>query len=128
MGIDEDIQHWLRYAKSDLSSAEALRREGEYLNAVFHLQQAIEKTLKALFVKQNSAMPPRLHNLHKLAEQCRFVLSREQELLLDDLTRSYIGSRYPETLEQPPGDIAPEEADQLMARTKEFLTWLKQRL
>jgi HEPN domain-containing protein len=125
--IEEDIQPWLRHAESDMVSAEMLRQGGEFLNALFHLQQATEKTLKALFIKQNSAMPPRLHDLHRLADQCGLGLSREQKLLLDNLTRSYTGSRYPETWQQPPEDITAEEADQFMALTKEFLTWLKQR-
>jgi len=126
--LDKDILPWLHYAESDLASAEMLRQGGECLNALFHLQQAVEKTLKALFIKQNSAMPPRLHDLHKLAEKCGLTLSREQKLLLDDLTRSYTGSRYPETWGQRQDDITPEEVDQLTTITKEFLTWLKQRL
>ena len=47
--MDKDILPWLRYAESDLASAEVLNHGGEYLNALFHLQQAVEKTLKALF-------------------------------------------------------------------------------
>jgi HEPN domain-containing protein len=126
--MDDDTLPWLRYAESDLASAEMLRRGGECLNALFHLQQSVEKTLKALYIKQNASLPPRLHDLHKLAEQCRLDLSREQKLLLDDLTLSYTGSRYPENWGQRQDDIAPEEVDQLTALTKEFLTWLKQRL
>jgi len=126
--MDEDIQPWLRYAESDMVSAEALIRAGQELNAIFHLQQAAEKTLKALYIKQKSSMPPRVHDLHKLAEECRLGLSRQQKLLLDDLTRSYTGSRYPESWEQPPEDITPEEAQQLMALTREFLQWLRQQL
>jgi len=126
--MEKDILPWLHYAESDLASAEMLRRGGEYLNALFHLQQAVEKTLKALFIKQNSAMPPRLHDLHKLAEKCSLTLSREQKLLLDDLTRSYTGSRYPETWGQRQDDITSAEVEQLTALTKEFFIWLKQRL
>jgi HEPN domain-containing protein len=73
-------------------------------------------------------MPPRLHDLHKLAEKCRLPLSREQRLLLDNLTLSYTGSRYPETWGQREDDITPEEVGQLTVLTKEFLTWLRQRL
>jgi len=51
VGIDEDIQHWLRFAESDMVSAEALHRAGQELNALFHLQQAVEKTLKALLLR-----------------------------------------------------------------------------
>lgn len=111
-----------------MASAEVLSQGAEYRNALFHLQQVVEKTLKALFIKQNSAMPPRIHDLDKFEEKCGVALSREQRLLLDDLTRSYTGSRYPETWGQREDDITLEEVDELTAATKEFFTWLKQRL
>ncbi len=126
--MEEDIQPWLRYAEADMVSAEALIRAGQGLNGVFHLQQAAEKTLKALYIKQNLSMPPRVHDLHTLAEECKLDLSHQQKLLLDDLTRSYTGSRYPDSGQQPPEDITPEEAEQLMALTREFLQWLRQQL
>ena len=34
MGIDDDIQPWLRFAESDMASAEALHRAGQELNAL----------------------------------------------------------------------------------------------
>lgn len=126
--MNEDLLPWLRFAESDMASAEALHRSGEDLNAIFHLQQATEKTLKALYIKQNSALPPRLHDLHKLAKECRLALSPEQKLLLDDLTGSYTGSRYPETWGKLPEDVAPDEAERLMTLTKDLLQWLKQQL
>mgnify|MGYP001053774895 CR=1 FL=1 len=94
--MDEDIQPSLRYAESDLVSAEALHQIRQELNAIFHLQQAVEKTIKAVYIKQKSTMPPRLHNLHELARGCELELTKEQHRLLEDLTSSYIDSRYPE--------------------------------
>ena len=123
--MDQDIRLWLRHAESDLVAADLLGQGGEYFNALFHLQQAVEKTLKALFIRQNSTMPARLHNLYKLAGQCKLGISREQQLLLDDLTRSYTGSRYPETWGQREDDITAQEVAQLSAATKEFIAWLK---
>ena len=63
VGIDEDIQHWLRFAESDMVSAEALHRAGQELNALFHLQQAVEKTLKELLLRRSEVQPPRIHGL-----------------------------------------------------------------
>lgn len=48
--MDEHVQQWLRYADSDMVSAEALHRIGQELNAIFRLQQSVEKTLKALLL------------------------------------------------------------------------------
>jgi HEPN domain-containing protein len=126
--MNDDILPWLRLADSDLASAKMLTEGGEYFNALFHLQQAAEKTLKALFIKRQSAMPPRLHDLHKLADKCGLTLAREQGILLDDLTRSYASSRYPDTWGQREDDITAEEIGHLTARTREFLTWVKSQI
>jgi HEPN domain-containing protein len=95
--MDEDLQYWLRLADSDMVSAEALHKAGQVLHCLFFLQQAVEKTLKALLVKNAAAAPPRIHNLHKLAERATLVLTREQALLLKNLSRFYLETRYPGT-------------------------------
>ena len=41
---------------------------GRYLYVLFCCQQAVEKMLKAVIVKQTNEFPPRLHNLMRLAE------------------------------------------------------------
>ena len=128
MGIDEDIQVWLRFADSDVASAEALHHNRQYLNALFHLQQAVEKTLKATFIKTTSTFPPRVHNLHELVKKCRLELTAEQSQLLEDLTKSYTDSRYPEQWGGSPPDISEKKTEELIQATKEFNAWLKQKL
>ena len=59
--MEEKIQKWLPFAESDIASADALHQAGQDLNAIFHLQQAIEKVMKALLLKQTSQEPPRIH-------------------------------------------------------------------
>lgn len=51
--MDEKVQKWLRYADSDLDSAIVLHGARLHPQTVFHLQQAIEKTLKALIVNRS---------------------------------------------------------------------------
>ena len=95
MGIDEDIQHWLRFAESDMVSAEALHRARQELNALFHLQQAVEKTLKALLLRKSEVQPPRIHGLRGLSERCGLRLTKKQALLMENLSEYYVESRYP---------------------------------
>ncbi len=126
--MDEDIKNWLQFADSDMISAEALHRIGQELNCLFFLQQAVEKTLKALLVKQTSVAPPRTHNLPKLAALCGLQLPSEQAQLLDDLVESYIDSRYPEEWGSNPPKISGEETERLISASKELVRWLRRKL
>jgi HEPN domain-containing protein len=126
--MDPDVQDWLRIAESDVTSAEVLHDARQELNAIFFLQQAVEKTLKAVLIKRTSLMPPRIHNLPELAGRCELKLAREQERLLKDLTVSYIDSRYPEQWGSAPPEISSEKTGRLIMESKEFIAWLKQKL
>lgn len=126
--MDEQVQRWLSFAESDLAAADILHRGGHYGQTLFHLQQSLEKTLKALILNQSHAVPPRVHSLPKLLKSCGLQVPREQLLMLQDLTRYYAGSRYPEGLGESPLEVSPEEVDRLSKFAKEFLAWLRQRL
>jgi HEPN domain-containing protein len=126
--MDEKIQKWLRFADSDLDSAVVLHRARQYPQTVFHLQQAIEKTLKALILKRSGAVPPRIHSLPKLVGHLGLQVPREQMLVLQDLTRYYAGSRYPEGLGESPLEVEAQEVERLLSFTQEFIAWLKQKL
>lgn len=126
--MDEDIQPWLRFAESDMVSAETLHRAGQELNTIFHLQQAVEKTLNALLIKRTASFPPRIHDLLKLADLCGISLEEKQVQLLENLNEFYIESRYPEAWGKAPSETSPEKTARLMRSTKEFVEWLRQQL
>lgn len=126
--MDEDIQPWLRYAESDMASAEALHRAGQNLNAIFHLQQAVEKTLKAAVIKVTGTFPPRIHNLQEIVEHCGLQVTPEQSQLLEDLTKSYTESRYPEQWGGSPPDVSGDRTEKLIAASEDFIAWLRQKL
>lgn len=59
---------WLRHARSDLLVAQSPAGPGVLLEALcYHLQQAAEKSLKAVLIHCGIA-PPRTHNLKLLLE------------------------------------------------------------
>ncbi len=126
--MDEKVQNWLRYADADLGPAIVLHRGRLYAQTVFHLQQAIEKTLKALIVERASVVPLRIHSLPKLVGHLGLQIPREQMLVLQDLTLYYAGCRYPEGLGESALEVEAEEVDRLLTFTKVFIAWLKQRL
>ena len=126
--MSKDIQEWLRYAESDMVSAEALHRFGQELHSIFFLQQSVEKTLKALLTKQTGSEPPRIHNLHKLADLCVLPTTREQLRLLEILNGYYTESRYPGEMDEQLPPLTAAEAEGYLAKAKEMIAWLRQRL
>jgi len=55
---EKTIKNWIDLACYDLETASAMLASGRYLYVAFTCQQAIEKLLKALFVKQENRTPP----------------------------------------------------------------------
>jgi HEPN domain-containing protein len=105
-----------------------LHRAGQELNAIFHLQQAVEKTLKATVIKMTGTFPPRIHNLQGIIKHCGLQLTPEQSQLLEDLTKSYTDSRYPEQWADSPPAVSGERTERLIAASKDFIAWLRRKL
>lgn len=66
----QDALRWLDRASGDIRAARVLLRDGIELQAAFHLQQAIEKTLKALLVAARRDVR-KTHDIDTLAELAR---------------------------------------------------------
>lgn len=80
MTKEEHIKFWLGGAGHDLEAAESLFESQKYDWCLFLAHLVLEKTLKAYFVFQNDSVPPKTHNLVKLAEQSCIQLTEEQRL------------------------------------------------
>ena len=86
MKIKEHIQYWVESAEHDLESAESLYLSGKYDWSLFIGHLVLEKVLKALYVRDNqNQLPPKTHNLVKLAENTNIVLTAEQKYFLDEV-------------------------------------------
>lgn len=106
-------------------SAEGLQRLGQYTHAILFLQQAVEKTLKALLLKQSGTEPPRIHSLRNLAERCRLKVTAEQILLLENLNEYYLESRYPGDWVEELPEVMAEEVARLVPAAKELIECLR---
>jgi len=109
-------------------SAEALHRAGKELNALFHLQQAVEKTLKELLLRRSEVQPPRIHGLRGLSERCGLRLTKKQTLLIENLRQYYVESRYPGDWDEGPSEATTKEVEMLIPETKEFIEWLQSQI
>ncbi|MCP5105170.1 MAG: HEPN domain-containing protein [bacterium] len=100
MDKKEYIKLWIKKADGDLKVAKReLQTEDPVLDAVcFHLQQAVEKYLKAFLTKFLDKIE-KTHNLEFLIEQCIQIDKdfSEFEEKFDQISECGVEIRYPDT-------------------------------
>ena len=122
--------YWLDLCDDDLITAKALLESNRLLHMGFFCHMIIEKSLKAAVVHNTDEIPPKIHDLQKLAVLgCVFDdLDEEQFNLLDRLTPMQIEARYPEYKEKIAKELTVDSCKKLLTETEEFLCWIKKQL
>ena len=92
--IDKIVQHWVETSDDDFNTMYTLFRSKSYHWALFMGHIAIEKLLKAYFVKQNEHHAPYTHNLYRLAEFGGLSISEEHADWLFKITTFNLNARY----------------------------------
>lgn len=96
MNREDNPKEWLRHAETDRRAAKALLEDGEYEPCAFHCQQAVEKLLKAIIVKQTGQRPPHIHDLLSLLRKVKGIQTTEDlERAIGRIDSYYVGARYP---------------------------------
>lgn len=119
-----DPQTWLARAKSNLRRAE-LGRQDEvifYEDLCFDAQQAAEKALKALCLKQGIVIP-KTHSLVTLIDLLEGAnLSIPSDVKdADELTRYAVGTRYPGLEEE----VDEEEYRTAVSQAQSVVRWVE---
>ncbi len=97
MNKQDHIKYWIESSKLDLASMKNIFSSGNYDWALFIGHLALEKVLKALWVKNNETnFPPKTHNLLKIAEDAKYILSDSDELFLNRVNGFQLATRYPD--------------------------------
>jgi len=115
---------WAEQARYDFETAQAMLASRRYLYVLFCCQQAVEKMIKSVIVKQTDGFPPRLHNLPMLAEKAGLSLDDARADFLGLLSSYYTQSRYPEEIEALGRRATPEIASETLEQTEQVLEWL----
>lgn len=123
------FQKWISFAEADLDAAKRLIESPRpsrwtYLLALWHCHQTIEKSLKAMLVKQEKEIL-KIHDLPHLSQLVELGLSEEQKSLLEELNTFYLRSRYPDIMYAPLPDPNKTFTKKLFSDTKKLLLWLK---
>ena len=118
------VDHWVEKAHYDLDTARVLLDAGRYLYVVFCCQQAVEKALKAIIAQKTNELPPRLHNLPRLAEIAEVTLDPETETFIGKLSGCYIQTRYPDEIAELGKSMTHETAIRMYKDAREVTQWL----
>lgn len=129
MDKHEHINYWIKSAKHDLETAETLFSSEKYDWCLFISHIVIEKGLKALYVLVNdNSIPPKIHNLVRLAELAKAEATEEQLDLLDRINDFNIDARYPDYKFSFYTTCTKEFTLEYFNKIKELFAWIKSRI
>lgn len=124
------IKNWLSLAEYDLQTAKAMFITNRYLYVAFTCQQAIEKLLKAIYVKEKNETPPYTHNLIKLVSLVSIssIIDEDKIRFIEILNSYYIESRYTEEIDELSQILTKERTKEILSETERVFLWLKEKI
>ncbi|MCX6146522.1 MAG: HEPN domain-containing protein [Candidatus Kapabacteria bacterium] len=130
MQNEEKIIYWVELSNYDLDTAEAMLVSKRFLYVGFMCQQAVEKILKALYVKTKLDVPPKTHNLNALIQKIGIEneVSKEHFQIIDKLDPLNIEARYPTYKEELFKILTYDYCIAIIKETKELIEWIKMKL
>jgi len=94
----DKVDYWLNLCDDNMTTAKWLLEGKRYLDMGFFCHQIAEKALKAVVSSISDEMPPKIHDLKKLAAHGGIYdsLSEKQLVFMENLNPLQIEARYPE--------------------------------
>lgn len=128
--MDEQTKYWIELSEYDIDTAAAMLETKRYLYVGFMCHQSIEKALKAVMSTKSKDIPPKIHNLIRLAEMADLFhsMSNKQKKVIFTLNPLNIESRYPSYKEQLLSQLTFDKCSEILNNTKELLSWIKAQL
>lgn len=120
------VEYWIDLARYDMETARAMYSSKRYMYVGFMCHQAIEKALKAYYVKVKNENPPYTHNLTLLAEKSGLykMMTEAQKDFMDFIEPLNIEARYPTTKDKLLQILTDNKCSELIKQTEEELEWI----
>lgn len=124
------LQKWILFAQSDLDAAKRLFHSPKptqwtYLLTLWHCHQTIEKALKMIVIKKEKELL-KIHDLPRLIVLAEIDISKQDTILLEELNKFYLRSRYPDLVYKALPNPNRKTAQELLRKTKKLFLWLIQ--
>ena len=121
-----EVNNWIKQAEADLKSSENSLNSGDYYLSAFMSQQAVEKALKSLCIKEKRELI-KTHNILKLGR----LIGVSDELLrkISLLEPVYQETRYPDISSKIPAEeFSESDAIEFYNIAEEVLEWARKKL
>jgi HEPN domain-containing protein len=128
--MQSKVDYWLELCEDDLLTAKALLDTKRLLHCGFFCHMTAEKALKAIVSSITDEIPPKIHDLPKLAARGGVWddITAEHKEWIKKLIPLQLEARYPEYKERIAGTLTSAYCKQLLRETESFLCWIKRRL
>ncbi|MGN1318052.1 MAG: HEPN domain-containing protein [Lachnospirales bacterium] len=127
--MNDKVKYWISIAEYDLETAEAMLKTERLLYVGFMCHQTIEKMLKAVIEKQQvSDIPPKIHNLLRLANIAKITLPDKYVKLISYLNPLNIEARYPTYKNNLAKILTKDKCQDLLYQTREMKLWIEKEL
>lgn len=124
--VNDKVKYWVNIAEYDFETAEAMLKTERFLYVGFMCHQTIEKLLKAAIEKQQvSNIPPKIHNLLRLANTANLKLPDKYVKLISYLNPLNIEARYPSYKNNLTKVLTKEKCNELLEQTREMKLWIE---
>lgn len=124
--MEQEVKNWWSQAIEDLDSAEVNLKVKKFYISSFLSQQAVEKALKALYIKKFKKLI-KIHNIVVLAQE--LDLPDKLINICDRLNPVYLEARYPDasgTL--PVYEYSEEDSRKDLKDAKEVMEWIREKI
>lgn len=128
--MNDKVLYWIELSDYDLETADAMLQTKRYLYVGFMCHQSIEKLIKAVLSQNSGEIPPKVHNLIRLAESAKLLeqMNAEQKKTIFLLNPLNIESRYPSYKDTLLKQLTAEKCSEIIKQTKELAQWIKTQL
>jgi HEPN domain-containing protein len=128
MTKEDHIKYWIELSDDNFKSMLNMFKSKEYMWSLFVGHLALEKLLKAYYVKVKDKKIPFIHDLYKLALKCELGLNESQKDSLQYITLFNVQTRYEDYKRDFYKKCTKEFAEKNMERIKELRNWLKEKI
>ena len=123
--MSEKHEEWLKQANYDMDTADAMFSSGRYFYAVFMCHLSIEKSLKGLYSKELTEVPPKTHNLLYLLKKIQKKPDQDLQKFITKLNTASVATRYPDDLAKIQAAYTEEITKEMIEKSKDVLKWVK---